>query len=115
MHQNEDARSVFKKRENEEKCHIQDVLKEFSEFCKIGNNVKLWGNGVTYDNIVLRNAYRLVDIPCPWQFRNDRCYRTIKGVHGNRAKLERVGTHHNALDDAITQANHLIDMLSKKQ
>jgi exodeoxyribonuclease VIII len=46
----------------------------------------------------------------PWRHWNDRCYRTVKSLYPD-VKLERVGTHHNAVDDAESQARHLIAML----
>jgi exodeoxyribonuclease VIII len=43
----------------------------------------------------------------PWPFWKDKCYRTVKGIWKD-IKLDRVGTHHNALHDAESQAEHLI-------
>lgn len=91
------------------------VLDAFRAFVKDASGV--WGNGVTYDNITLRELYKTYNQSCPWRWNADRCYRTYKNVHGDRAALERSGTHHNALDDAITQAKHLLAMykaLTKK-
>lgn len=50
----------------------------------------------------------------PWAWRNDRCYRTIKALNRG-VPMERLGAHHNALDDAISQALHLIAMLNPKE
>ena len=66
----------------------------------------VWGNGATFDSVILRTAYQKVGEAAPWQFWHDRCYRTIKSLAPD-VKLVRVGTHHNALDDAISQAQHL--------
>jgi inhibitor of KinA sporulation pathway (predicted exonuclease) len=44
----------------------------------------------------------------PWKFYNDRCYRTLKAMYPHIKMPKRTGTHHNALDDAISQVNHLI-------
>lgn len=91
------------------------TLDKFREFVKGAAGV--WGNGVTYDNIALRSLYTTYKQSCPWHWSADRCYRTYKNVHGDRAALQREGTHHNALADAITQAKHLIAMykaLTKK-
>lgn len=70
----------------------------------------VWGNGATFDNVILRNAFAAIGMECPWKFWNDRCYRTMKNVAPKMAvdtPIERIGTHHNALDDAVTQARHL--------
>lgn len=73
-----------------------------------GTNVAVWGNGATFDNVVIRSAYAAVKLPVPWSFRNDKCYRTVINLPGAEAvPFVRSGEAHNALDDAITQALHL--------
>lgn len=72
----------------------------------MGGDRPVWGNGATFDNVILRNAYKAAGRRCPWHFRNDRCYRTMAAVFPD-AKWERIGTHHSAVDDAATQAAHL--------
>lgn len=49
---------------------------------------------------------RAAGLEQPWAFWNDRCYRTLKAR--SELKIARTGTHHNALDDAKSQALHLI-------
>ena len=71
-------------------------------------SIYLWGNGAPFDNVVLSNAYKAVGFEQPWSFRNDSCYRTIKNMFPTVIADERKGTHHNALDDAVFQAEHLI-------
>lgn len=72
----------------------------------------LWGNGASFDNSLLAAAYEHLGISKPWKFWNDRCYRTMKGLHPDIPLAKRTGTHHNALDDAISQAEHLITLPS---
>lgn len=90
-----------------EKIDLASALLGFAEWCGNGDPVvAIWGNGSTFDNIILRSAYKAVGLAYPVPFWADQCYRTMK----NRTpgiKLERIGTHHNALDDAISQARHL--------
>lgn len=71
----------------------------------------VWGNGATFDNVILRNAYTAVGIECPWSFRHDRCYRTFKSLAPG-VEVKRVGDYHNAVDDAITQAQHMQDIVA---
>lgn len=85
---------------------LPEALRHFAEFLE-DSDIKVWGNGAAFDNVILANAYRACGIPVPWKFWNDRCYRTLKNERPE-VPLERVGTHHNALDDAISQAQHLI-------
>lgn len=72
----------------------------------------VWGNGASFDNALLSAAYLKLGIPQPWKFWNDRCYRTVKALHPDKPMQKRTGTHHNALDDAISQAEHLITLPS---
>lgn len=76
------------------------------------DQVCVWGHGPAFDNAILANAYRQMGYPQPWSFRNDRCNRTFLALAEERLEkvmpeLVRVGTLHNALDDAITQALHV--------
>ena len=86
---------------------ISGALIKFAKW--IGDDAVVWGNGATFDNVILTNAYKLATYPRPWKFRNDACYRTIKNLNKD-VMLSRIGTHHNALDDAKSQAEHLIDI-----
>lgn len=74
-------------------------------------DLPIWGNGAAFDNVILAEAYARAGIERPWEFWNDRCYRTLKSLHPE-VPIDRAGTHHNALDDAKTQAMHLMKLLS---
>lgn len=66
----------------------------------------VWGNGASFDNAILQNAYAAAGMDLPWKFWNDRCYRTVAACAPTRRVQS--GTHHNALDDAKSQAEHLL-------
>jgi hypothetical protein len=104
MRQNDVARAAFDKPGR----HLNAVLLDFATWFPEGAD--LWGNGATFDNVILSNAYRATGLTCPWPFWADRCYRTLKNLHPN-VPMQRVGTHHNALDDAETQAQHALQIL----
>lgn len=101
MDQSEQARAQIRRRGE----HITTTLRNFAEWLPAGAEV--WGNGAAFDNVILASAYRRLLLPVPWDFWNDRCYRTVKNRSAVRMP-ERTGTLHNALDDAINQAKHLI-------
>jgi len=104
MKQSDEARSVFVP---ENRIHISESLLQFRDWFIHNHGLYLWGNGAAFDNVVLRSAYNACDISAPWEFWNDRCYRTVKAMRPE-IEQDRFGTHHNALDDAFTQASHLI-------
>ena len=105
MQQSRDARAVFQG----DSLHLYTALDQFAGWIKsaAGDDAKVWGNGADFDNVILATAFRRWRIATPWDFRNNRCYRTLKNEHPE-VLIERKGTHHNALDDATSQAEHAI-------
>ena len=110
LKQSDSARSAFK--DNEDALNIANALIEFSMFCESVKVCGMWGNGAAFDNALLSNAYRKLEIDQPWKFWNDRCYRTVKNIYQD-VEFVRAGTHHNAVDDAGSQALHLIEICKK--
>lgn len=108
MKQSHDARTAF---DNGESLHIEQALETLRNFIETmcTPDVRVWGNGSDFDNVILQNAYDVCGLELPWKFWNNRCYRTVKGMCPE-VKIEREGTNHNALDDAESQANHLITL-----
>lgn len=88
---------------------ISSVLENFRAY--VGNEgAEIWGNGADFDNVLLSYAYNRLEMRCPWTHRDNRCYRTLKNLCP-QIELVREGCHHNALDDAISQAKHLMEIL----
>ena len=76
----------------------------------IGSHAEVWGNGADFDNVILATAYRLCGMKQPWHYTANRCYRTVKNLRPD-VEMDRTGVAHNALDDARSQALHLIECL----
>ena len=73
-----------------------------------GANPYVWSNGADFDLPMLASACSEQGVNLPWKPYAGRCYRTYKNLPGARAvQMARTGTHHNALQDAISQAQHL--------
>jgi hypothetical protein len=101
---------------------LKEALLNFNSYLLSVTNLRdmrLLGNGADFDNPILRVAYDAAGV----EFMNakpgagffgGRCYRTLKGldeIFGPRfaaPKLARQGAHHHALDDAKSQAEHLL-------
>ncbi len=65
---------------------------------------------------LLREAYELVDMECPWHYRDDRDMRTIVGLADTwdiTSNIEFEGTRHHALNDAVYQAQVVCDLYSQ--
>ena len=76
------------------------------------HTVQLWGNGCSFDNVILRRAYALTETPFSVPFWNDRDVRTIvelgKSVGINpRFDIPFEGDMHNALSDARHQVKYV--------
>jgi exodeoxyribonuclease VIII len=70
-----------------------------------------WGNGADFDIVLMNNAYNAIGADPHWRYWNYRCFRTMKGMFPLKSPPARVGDHHNALNDAETQVNHLHGIL----
>lgn len=104
--QSPEAKAVFQ--ESAAAQELDVVLAEFAKWYGTAN-MELWGNGATFDNVILRNAYEAVDMQCPWHHTDDRCYRTLKNLPSSKQDLTlevKAGVAHNALDDARHQARY---------
>jgi DNA polymerase III epsilon subunit-like protein len=101
----------------ESKITLPAAISDFSLWVKsMGDNpIRMWGNGEDFDNAILREAYFRVEVSpsrIPWHFKNNMSYRTLKNLLPH-VKMDRVGEHHNALDDAKSQALHAIKLLKE--
>jgi len=100
--QSPEARAEF---EGGKGITLPEALARFAVW--LGRDAIVWGNGAAFDNVILASAYRACGFPVPWNFWHDKCYRTVAGMAPS-IERQRVGTYHNALDDAKTQAAHLL-------
>jgi hypothetical protein len=85
------------------------ALRELTDW--LPERPEVWGNGATFDNVILTNAYKAIGMERPWPYWADRCYRTLKNLYPTAAIPPRAGTHHQALDDAKFQALHALEFL----
>lgn len=93
---------------------LADALEELDFF--LPKDVKVWGNGSIFDIAILEDAYRQLDIEIPWKFWNVLDMRTVKAVYeAGRGGFSRAcgGNKHNALDDAVHQAESVCIMWNK--
>jgi hypothetical protein len=95
---------------------LRDALHDFTcwlaEYCDT-KTVKVWGNGADFDNVILQHAYAKAGMEIPWHFWNNRCYRTTCDLL-NAKQRKQEGVYHNALDDAKSQAKHLVQTLTAR-
>ena len=97
-----------------ERVELAEALLKFSAWLRdvaAGGQVRIWGNGADFDQPILAAAYRECGLEIPWEFYNSRCYRTLRAV-APQVEHNRIGTAHNALDDAVSQAQHAASILA---
>ncbi len=113
--QSHEARKIFDEVSSSNSWGLPTALNSFRHYLRDhgAERVKVWGNGADFDNAILQSAwaaaYPVNNVPPLWDHWDNRCYRTLKGLAPN-CKMLRVGTYHHALDDAISQAHHAIDL-----
>lgn len=97
---------------------VDTVLKEFNIWL-VGlnqslNDIKLWGNGATFDNVILRNLYFREKVPFILPFWCDNDVRTLVTLaNGDTREYKFTGTKHKGIDDCKHQINYCVDMLNK--
>ena len=116
LKQSDEARDVFN---DKHAISLERALAAFNDWIstEVGpNEVNMWGNGASFDNVILRNAYRACNQSSPWKFYNDRDVRTmvdlgrsLRGIDPKKT-LSLQGTAHNALDDAMFQARYVSEI-----
>lgn len=113
MQQSDAARAAFN---NNEAMHLREALRRFEQFITSATGdprkAKVWGNGATFDNVILANAYRASGLDRPWKYSNDRCYRTLKNLYPWVKGPASGAVKHNALEDARWQARHASSILA---
>lgn len=114
MKQSAEARSAIVM---DDAIQLDDALFQLTDF--IAENaangpslMQVWGNGASFDNVILRQSYDRTGIDCPWMFWNDRDVRTMvelgKAVGINpRYDIKFEGDMHNALSDARHQVKYV--------
>lgn len=78
-----------------------------TSFPRDPDEIRVWGNGATFDVAILESLYQHHGRKAPWAFPNIRDMRTIVELAGPVVKKQDIpfeGTAHTALADATHQA-----------
>lgn len=91
---------------------VYQALRDFTNWYNEGDaGAFIWANSPSFDCAILKDVYQKLKASPPWSFWAERDYRTLKTLFGEVELPERDGVHHNALDDAAHQAEHLMAIL----
>jgi hypothetical protein len=113
MGQSNAAKKVF----SEQGQSLVDALENFEYWIKQHSKIKtlnVWGNGSTFDISIIEHAFRQYGYKIPWQYWNVMDLRTFKRFMAGGNAVVKKGTNHNALDDAISQAEYVIEHANRK-
>ena len=114
MQQDGAAKAVFREDAKPTKYALQNFRDWIMSTAGAGAKSKAtkkcfpWGNGSCFDIVLLESIFKDYDIECPWLFYNVMDLRTFRRFVTGGAKVENAGTAHNALDDAVAQAEYVI-------
>lgn len=106
LNQSDKAKAVFN---DPAAAALFEALGDLVDYIGVNkDNVRVWGNGADFDIAMLAHAYMQEECDTPWKFYNVRCFRTVKNLSRvqNVPKPVNQGAH-NALFDAVAQAQHL--------
>lgn len=80
------------------------------------DGITIWGNSSSFDNEILRAAYKHCGLGAPWNFREDRDFRTLRALYKEKVPEPTfIGLRHHAKDDAIHEAHWLKLILQRMQ
>lgn len=110
--------------DHEDSDSLPHALTDFRHFvrderkCAFGE-IRVWGNGCTFDNVIIANAFKKVDVSKPWSYAGDMDVRTIVELGRKllnfdpKKDMPFEGEKHNALADAIHQAKYVSAIYQK--
>jgi exodeoxyribonuclease VIII len=96
---------------------LLEAMSEFTSWLRtLGSpeSVAIWGNGAAFDPVLLESAYRALGADPYWRYYNVMCFRTLRNTFPDVSAPPFLGEKHNALDDAVHQAEHLQKILRLK-
>jgi len=96
------------------KVPVDEALSEFNIFIKKNftapSKIKLWGNGATFDNVILRNLYKRHNVNFVVPYYADKDVRTFTYLEKvNTRAYEFVGVKHRGIDDCKHQIKYCTD------
>jgi hypothetical protein len=91
-------------------AELGEALDEFSLWYRQQGFNAVWARGASFDFAILATAAQRARRELPWKFWEERCQRTLTALFPEVPQPLRLGTYHNALDDAGNQAQHIVDI-----
>jgi hypothetical protein len=94
-----------------ERVDIRSALDGFSQWYG-PHPLPTWGTSAGFDNVIVRNAFELLGMDCPWKIWDDRCYHTMKSCF-SASRPPNIGSLQTALDETVWQARYLQNIVAR--
>lgn len=91
---------------------VKEGLLAFAGFIKAFENPLLWGNGCTFDNVILRNLFKSFNLEFPTPYYSDMDVRTIVNVCGYEKVNQLAGKFEGTKHDVIADCLHQVKLVS---
>jgi len=92
-----------------------ESLSSLGYWMRLHGVCELWANGADFDLVILAGAYRRASIAKPWEYKQQRCFRTLRALYPHAEKTvhqsDDADTRHHALADARWQARVAVAIL----
>lgn len=87
------------------------TLAALSKFCGLNGIVYPWGNSASFDLGMLNHAFKQCGIAQPWQFYNERCYRTaVQLLPEDMKAIKDANLAHDPVYDCKYQIANLVKL-----
>lgn len=84
---------------NPDRVSLKTALLEFKKWVGKNSQVKIWGNGSSFDCTILGEAYKRCNMEIPWKFWMERDLRTLMDIGNVKAyELPQIQKHHALFD-----------------
>lgn len=85
-----------------------DAMTQFHSYINMGEEMLAWGSYFDFPKLI--NHFRIAGLSKPWNYWDLKCARTIAAVFDVRLDKSS-GVCHNALDDAVRQAELILSIM----
>jgi hypothetical protein len=93
---------------------LEEALNDYTAWIKsvTTSPPAMWANGPDFDLVILKYAYEAIGQEPPWPYWTHRCVRTLKNILPTPHQHQ--GVKHHALDDAMSQANLVVQIMNAR-
>jgi len=90
-----------------EKINVPHVLRAYADWIRQSKAMTVWGNGATFDNVILENLFKRHGVAYPTKFWDNRCVRTLCDLlRIDSRKTKFIGVKHRGIDDCKHQITY---------